>query len=101
MSDDFLNLDYGKVAETITRFLSSQVKLRKKNGIVVGLSGGIDSSVCVILACRALSSHNVIGLSMPEKHVTPQRIFRMFVPLQRGSKLFIRKSILSAGKSIC
>ena len=43
MSDDFLTLDYGKVAKNITGFISSQVKLRKKNGIVIGLSGGIDS----------------------------------------------------------
>ena len=73
MSDDFLTLDYGKVAKNITRFISSQVKLRKKNGIVIGLSGGIDSSVCLILAYRALRSHSIIGLSMPEKHVTPQK----------------------------
>jgi NAD+ synthase len=73
MSDDFLTLDYGKVAKKITRFISSQVKLRKKNGIVIGLSGGIDSSVCLILAYRALRGHSIIGLSMPEKHVTPQK----------------------------
>jgi NAD+ synthase len=62
MSDDFLTLDYGKVANKITRFISSQVKLRKKNGIVIGLSGGIDSSVCVILAHRALTSDSIIGV---------------------------------------
>jgi NH3-dependent NAD+ synthetase len=48
MSDDFLSLDYGKVAKSIAGFISSQVKLRKKTGVVVGLSGGIDSSVCVM-----------------------------------------------------
>ena len=53
MSDDFLTLDYGKVAKKITNFISSQVKSRKKNGIVIGLSGGIDSSVCVILAYQS------------------------------------------------
>jgi NAD+ synthase len=73
MSDDFLTLDYGKVAKKITRFITSQVKLRKKKGIVVGLSGGIDSSVCLILAYRALRGHSIIGLSMPEKDVTPQK----------------------------
>lgn len=66
MLDDFLTLDYRKVAKNITGFISNQVKLRKKNGIVVGLSGGIDSSVCLILACRTLTSHSIIGLSMPE-----------------------------------
>ncbi|MFW6137701.1 MAG: NAD+ synthase [Spirochaetota bacterium] len=40
----------------------------KKSGFtkaVVGLSGGIDSSVVFCLACAALGSRNVLGLSMP------------------------------------
>jgi NAD+ synthetase len=73
MSNNFLTLQYGKVAQNITRFISSQVKLRKKNGVVIGLSGGIDSSVCLILACRSLTDNIIIGLSMPEKNVTPRK----------------------------
>jgi len=65
MSDGFLTLDYGNVTEKITSFISGQVKSRKKNGVVIGLSGGIDSSVCTILACRALGNKRIIGLSMP------------------------------------
>jgi NAD+ synthase len=106
LSDDFLTLDYGKVAKKITRFISSQVKSRKKNGIVIGLSGGIDSSVCVILACRALTSHSIIGLSMPEKHVTPQedlqnvrslakelKIRYREIDIERGKKFLLRKPV--------
>ena len=73
MSNDFLTLDYEKVAQNIIRFISSQVKLRKKNGVVIGLSGGIDSSVCLVLACRALTKDIIIGLSMPEKNITSQK----------------------------
>jgi NAD+ synthase len=73
MSNNFLTLQYGKVAQNITRFISSQVKLRKKNGVVIGLSGGIDSSVCLILAYRSLTENIIIGLSMPEKNVTPRK----------------------------
>src|SRR5687768_16817225 len=98
MSDDFLSLDYGKVAKTITGFISSQVKLRKKNGIVVGLSGGIDSSVCVILACRALSSHNVIGLSMPEKQVTPQKDLQNVRSLAKKLKIKYKENDIERGK---
>jgi NAD+ synthase len=102
MSDDFLTLDYGKVANKITRFISSQVKSRKKNGVVIGLSGGIDSSVCVILACRGLPEHSVIGLSMPEKRVTLRKdlqnvrslvkqlkIRYMEIDIERGKKLLL------------
>jgi NAD+ synthase len=100
MSDDFLTLDYGKVAKKITRFISSQVKSRKKNGIVIGLSGGIDSSVCVILACRALASHSVIGLSMPEKHVTAQKDLQNVRSLAKELKIRYREINIERGKKV-
>jgi NAD+ synthase len=37
-----------------------------KRGTIIGLSGGIDSSVCGALAVRALGSKKVFGLLMPE-----------------------------------
>ena len=100
MSDDFLNLDYGKVANKITRFISSQVKSRKKSGIVIGLSGGIDSSVCVILACRALASHSIIGLSMPEKNVTPQKDLQNVRSLAKELKIKYREINIERGKKV-
>lgn len=100
MSDDFLTLDYGKVAKKITRFISSQVKSRKKSGIVIGLSGGIDSSVCVILACRALASHSIIGLSMPEKNVTPQKDLQNVRSLAKELKIKYREINIERGKKV-
>jgi NAD+ synthase len=100
MSDDFLTLDYGKVAKKITRFISSQVKSRKKNGVVIGLSGGIDSSVCVLLACRALRSHMIIGLSMPEKHVTPKKDLQSVRFLSKKLKIRYREINIDRGKKI-
>ena len=100
MSEDFLTLDYGKVAKKITRFISSQVKSRKKNGIVIGLSGGIDSSVCVILACRALTSHAILGLSMPEKHVTAQKDLQNVRSLAKELKIRYREINIERGKKL-
>jgi NAD+ synthase len=40
-------------------------KLRRK-GVVVGLSGGVDSSVVAALCARALGSGQVVGVMMPE-----------------------------------
>jgi len=37
-------------------------------GVVVGLSGGIDSSVTAALAARALGPENVLGVAMPATH---------------------------------
>lgn len=67
MCDDFLILNYEKVIKKITRFISDQVRTRKKDGVTVGLSGGIDSSVTVKLSSRALENNRIIGLMMPEK----------------------------------
>ena len=42
----------------------------KKNGLkraVLGLSGGLDSTVCAVLLSDALSKENVFGISMPSK----------------------------------
>ncbi len=38
------------------------------NKAVLGLSGGIDSALTACLACAAIGSHNVLGISMPAAH---------------------------------
>lgn len=73
MSQDFTHTDYEKIAFRITRFISENVKSREKKGVVIGLSGGLDSSVCLVLATKALSTSRILGLIMPERGVTPQK----------------------------
>jgi len=66
---DFLSLDCEaetkKIKNEILRILSKQLK---KRGVVVGLSGGIDSSVTVALCQQALGKDRVVALLMPELH---------------------------------
>jgi NAD+ synthase len=73
MSKDFLVLNYGAIIREITGFISKQVKSRKKNGLVIGLSGGLDSSVCLILATKSVEPSKIMGLIMPEKGLTPKK----------------------------
>ena len=40
-------------------------------GGVVGISGGIDSSVILALAARALGPDNILGVMLPEKDSSP------------------------------
>ncbi|RWL20018.1 MAG: NAD(+) synthase [Mesorhizobium sp.] len=40
----------------------------RRRGVVVGLSGGIDSSVVASLCARAFGSDKVLGIFMPERH---------------------------------
>jgi len=68
-SRDVLKIDAAKVAEAIQEQIREQVlgTLRRK-GAVVGLSGGIDSSVVAGLCAAALGKERVLGLFMPEHH---------------------------------
>jgi len=44
----------------------------KRFGAVVGISGGIDSAVCMALAARAFGSGKVLGMMLPEKDSNPE-----------------------------
>jgi NAD+ synthase len=43
----------------------------KRNGAVVGISGGIDSSVCLALSVKAFGPGKVLGIMLPEKDSSP------------------------------
>ncbi len=68
-SKETLRIDAAAETERITaqlrRVLSSELKRR---GVVLGLSGGIDSSVTAALAVRAVGPQRVFGIMMPERH---------------------------------
>ena len=54
-----------RIVETIRHLMRNQLKRR---GLVIGLSGGIDSSVTAALAAKAVGPSKVLGLEMPERH---------------------------------
>jgi NAD+ synthase len=65
---EVLDADPEALTERITDWMRSTVgsDLRRR-GVVLGLSGGIDSSVCAALAVRALGPGRVYGLLLPER----------------------------------
>ncbi|MBK9307221.1 MAG: NAD(+) synthase [Nitrospira sp.] len=67
LSADRLKLDAVAEVERIGAFIQNGVctQLRRK-GLVIGLSGGIDSSTVAALAVSALGPDRVVGLFMPE-----------------------------------
>jgi len=67
-SKDSLKIDAEKVADHICDEISKQIgSAMKKRGAVVGISGGIDSSVVAALCVRAIGAGKVLGVMMPEK----------------------------------
>lgn len=62
-----LRLDAAEETERIVGAIRTTiVETLKRRGAVLGLSGGIDSSVCAALCARAIGPERVIGLLMPE-----------------------------------
>ncbi|MEM3161726.1 MAG: NAD+ synthase [Candidatus Bathyarchaeia archaeon] len=66
LSSSILTLDWASVAEKIKRFIKDYVEESGASGIVLGLSGGIDSSTAAALSALAIGGENVIGLMLPE-----------------------------------
>ena len=61
------------IIRSITQFIKSEIKSRESEGVIVGMSGGVDSSVAVWLAVKALGSEKVFGLILPDSSVTPEK----------------------------
>lgn len=68
-SKEVLRIDEEKEAARIcSRLREVMVSQVKRRGVVVGISGGIDSSVTAALATRAFGTERVLALEMPERH---------------------------------
>ena len=74
-SRDALALDAGAEIERISLAISDIVfKQLRRRGAVIGLSGGVDSSVVAALCVRALRKDRVFGLLMPESESSPDSL---------------------------
>jgi NAD+ synthase len=65
---DVLKIDAAAEVERISQAIRSQIlRTLRRRGAIVGLSGGIDSSVTAALCGHALGTKKVLALFMPEK----------------------------------
>ncbi len=62
-----LTINAGQVTDTLCRFIHDEIGRAGFQRAVLGLSGGVDSSVVVYLAARALKPENVLAVTMPYK----------------------------------
>jgi NAD+ synthase len=73
--ETMLAIDAAAEIDRIVAKLRHQVRaLVRKRGLVLGLSGGVDSSLCAALAALAVGPKNVLGLFMPENDSDPESL---------------------------
>lgn len=69
---DVLKIDPAQELEKLTKFIMEQVRgVFRRKGIVVGLSGGIDSACMAAIAVQTVGKERVVGLVLPEKESNP------------------------------
>jgi NAD+ synthase len=67
--------DVGALAEQLEKWIRTTIQgILKKRGVVIGISGGIDSTVTAALLCRAIGPKHVLGIAMPEKDSSPESL---------------------------
>jgi NAD+ synthase len=64
---EVLESDWSEVERRIVRFIKGYVGDSGVEGIVLGLSGGVDSSTVAALSALAIGGSRVLGLMLPEK----------------------------------
>ena len=70
-----LKIDPEKTIDKLTRKIRETISRKfHKRGAVIGISGGIDSSVCLALTVRALGADKVLGLALPEADSDPESL---------------------------
>src|SRR5512140_2553085 len=73
LREDLLRIDAAACAERIEATLRQQLgEVLHRRGFVLGISGGVDSSVCARLAVRAVGREHVLGLFLPERESDPE-----------------------------
>lgn len=65
------SLEYNTVARRAEEFIRRQVSAAGADGVVFGLSGGVDSAVTAYLCGRALGNDRCMALIMPNSESTP------------------------------
>ena len=66
LTPSLLEIDFSETQKRICRFIKEYVENAGAKGIVLGLSGGIDSATIAALSSLAIGGENVLGLMLPE-----------------------------------
>jgi len=68
--DEIIHQDYASITNSIEKFLEEQIEKNKMAGLILGLSGGIDSAVLAYI-CKRKLKEKTIAIIMPDTQITP------------------------------
>jgi len=71
MNRRVLDIDAAAETDRIVQWLRENMRGLHRSGAVLGISGGIDSSVCLALCVKAFGPQRVVPLLLPEKDSDP------------------------------
>jgi NAD+ synthase len=66
-------LDFSEAEKRITRFIKEYVDKAESSGIILGLSGGVDSNTIAALSSLSIGGDRVLGLLIPEQETFNQK----------------------------
>ncbi len=66
INSDILALDCEAETQRIAAWMVETVKRLGRRGVIIAISGGVDSAVCAALAARAFGRQRTFGLLLPE-----------------------------------
>jgi NAD+ synthase len=73
LTPSVLDIDFSETQTHICRFIKEYVENAGAKGIVLGLSGGVDSTATAALSSLAIGGENVLALLMPEQETFKQK----------------------------
>ena len=73
LTSSVLDLDFSETEKRIIRFIKEYCQKAESDGIVVGLSGGVDSNTIAALSSLSIGGEHVLGILIPEQETISQK----------------------------
>ena len=71
IQQEIIKQDYEKIQQDIETFLKNQISQKKADGVIFGLSGGVDSATVTYLCRKISETKEVLALVMPDSAISP------------------------------